>query len=211
MSKRKTAEENKSIILKTAVKLFAKNGFDATSVDEISEKSGINKGLIYSYFRSKEKILETIYQDVFGRLGKMIQQEVKSMKKPAAWSFDLHKDAHKKLFKYLLQESDAMKLIWREFTRDRKSVLIPMFFKYFGNLLQSGLETYSEIFNGKKMKNKDMFSFSVFFMETIPMLAFIVIGDRWCKNFNVSNEKAEKMFLQILEDAHYKGFLELHG
>lgn len=211
MSKRrKTAEENKKIILKTAVKLFAKNGFDATSVDEISKKSGINKGIIYSYFRSKDKILETIYRDMFRRMEKMVDIMLKDEKRLEGSNFDNHKDIHKKIFEYLTKESDAIKLIWREFSRDKNSKLVTMFFKYFENLLKWGLE-YSKTSNSKRMKNEDMFSFSAFFMEIVPMLAFIVLGDKWGKNFNVSKEKAKKMFLQMIEDAHYKGLFSLHG
>ncbi|MBK8129760.1 MAG: TetR/AcrR family transcriptional regulator [bacterium] len=44
-------------ILEAATELFAKHGFDCTSVDEISKKAGLSKGAIYWYFPSKEKIL----------------------------------------------------------------------------------------------------------------------------------------------------------
>ena len=44
-------------ILEAATELFAKHGFDRTSVDEIAKKAGLSKGAIYWYFPSKEKIL----------------------------------------------------------------------------------------------------------------------------------------------------------
>ncbi len=44
-------------ILEAAAELFARNGFDRTSVDEIAKSAGLSKGAIYWYFPSKEKIL----------------------------------------------------------------------------------------------------------------------------------------------------------
>lgn len=51
-------KDNRQIqILEAAAELFAKNGFDRTSVDEIARLAGLSKGAIYWYFPSKEKIL----------------------------------------------------------------------------------------------------------------------------------------------------------
>lgn len=56
-----TTHENKDLrqiqILDAAAELFARNGFDRTSVDEIAKQAGLSKGAIYWYFPSKEKIL----------------------------------------------------------------------------------------------------------------------------------------------------------
>ena len=41
--------------------LFAEKGFDATSVDEIVEKAGVNKSSVYYYFKSKKDILHELF------------------------------------------------------------------------------------------------------------------------------------------------------
>ncbi len=43
-------------ISQTALALFAKKGFAATSVEEIAEAAGIGKGTVYEYFNNKEGI-----------------------------------------------------------------------------------------------------------------------------------------------------------
>lgn len=50
----------KEKIIETSTELFSKNGFDSTSIDEIAREAGINKALIYYYFKSKEDILDQI-------------------------------------------------------------------------------------------------------------------------------------------------------
>jgi AcrR family transcriptional regulator len=46
----------KELILKTAKKLFSKNGFTKTSMDDIADEAKIGKGTIYHYYDSKEKL-----------------------------------------------------------------------------------------------------------------------------------------------------------
>lgn len=47
-------------ILEIAEKLFAENGFDGTSIRQISKEAGINIAMISYYFGSKEKLLEAL-------------------------------------------------------------------------------------------------------------------------------------------------------
>lgn len=50
----------KEEILKTALKLFAQNGYEATSVSDIAEKIGISKGALYKHYHNKRDIFESI-------------------------------------------------------------------------------------------------------------------------------------------------------
>lgn len=48
-------------LLSVATSLFARNGFDRTSVQEIVEAAGVTKGAMYHYFDSKDELLHEIY------------------------------------------------------------------------------------------------------------------------------------------------------
>ena len=50
----------KEEILETALKLFAQNGYEATSVSDIAEKIGISKGALYKHYHKKRDIFESI-------------------------------------------------------------------------------------------------------------------------------------------------------
>ena len=52
--------EKGSHIMETALRLFASNGFESTSVSLIAIEAGISKGLMYNYFESKEDLLRKI-------------------------------------------------------------------------------------------------------------------------------------------------------
>lgn len=53
-------QERKEQILQTGLRLFAENGYEATSISKIAKEAGVSKGLMYNYFASKEALMEEI-------------------------------------------------------------------------------------------------------------------------------------------------------
>ncbi|MFE9249229.1 TetR/AcrR family transcriptional regulator [Streptomyces sp. NPDC007088] len=51
-------------LLAAATHLFAEQGYDRTSVQEIVEAAGVTKGALYHYFGSKEDLLQEVYARV---------------------------------------------------------------------------------------------------------------------------------------------------
>ncbi len=49
-------------IIEASIKLFAKKGFDSTSIQEIATECKISKGAFYLYFKSKESLLLAIFE-----------------------------------------------------------------------------------------------------------------------------------------------------
>ncbi|WP_342600513.1 helix-turn-helix domain-containing protein [Psychrobacillus sp. FSL H8-0483] len=64
--------DKKILIIEKAVELIAKNGFETTSVQEITEACGISKGAFYIYFKSKESLLISIFELFSERLSERI-------------------------------------------------------------------------------------------------------------------------------------------
>lgn len=60
-------EKSREKIQNAARELFEKRGFDGTSVDDIAKKARISKGLVYSYYESKEKLFEVVMYENFQR------------------------------------------------------------------------------------------------------------------------------------------------
>ena len=53
-------EERKQSIMDSALQLFAENGFENTSIENIAKHAAISQGLVYSYFESKDDLLYQI-------------------------------------------------------------------------------------------------------------------------------------------------------
>jgi TetR/AcrR family transcriptional regulator len=61
---RRNAEATKAKIIDNAMQLFSKKGFDATTVDDIAGESGVNKALLYYYFKNKSGLYEAVMTQV---------------------------------------------------------------------------------------------------------------------------------------------------
>ncbi len=55
-------------ILDAAFKLMAKSGYETTSISQIAKAAGVSKGLMYNYFKNKEKLLEAIVLEGFNKI-----------------------------------------------------------------------------------------------------------------------------------------------
>lgn len=59
MNKKESMEQ---IILETAESLFLEKGFALTSTTEIARKAGCNQALVHYYFRTKDKLFESVFE-----------------------------------------------------------------------------------------------------------------------------------------------------
>jgi AcrR family transcriptional regulator len=55
--------ELKKRIIQSAIENFAKNGFDKTRMEDIAASSGLAKGTLYLYFKSKEDLFFALCED----------------------------------------------------------------------------------------------------------------------------------------------------
>jgi len=67
----KIRKTSKDKILAVALELFAQNGYQGTSIAQIAKKAKISKGLMYNYFKNKEKLLEAIVLEGFNKIMEM--------------------------------------------------------------------------------------------------------------------------------------------
>lgn len=56
-------QKGRQKIYDAALMLFEKQGYFATTVEQITAQAGVSKGLVYNYFSSKEELLVGLIQD----------------------------------------------------------------------------------------------------------------------------------------------------
>ena len=56
-------KDKKKHILESAEKLFSVKGFEASTVRDIADEAGVNLAMISYYFGSKEKMMESLFQE----------------------------------------------------------------------------------------------------------------------------------------------------
>src|SRR5215471_21041140 len=61
-------ELSRAAILKAAVREFAGEGVAGARTDAIARKAGVNKALLYYYFKDKEALYQAVLDEVFSGL-----------------------------------------------------------------------------------------------------------------------------------------------
>jgi AcrR family transcriptional regulator len=112
-------KEQRSKIVKAAIKIVIEKGFHETSVRKIGQAAGLTQGTLYNYVRSKGDILYLICDEVvtayLGAVAKGIDQAPKGMSRTEA--------AVRALIEEMYQQQDLILLIYRESHKlDRKSL-----------------------------------------------------------------------------------------
>lgn len=136
---RDKAENAQEKILSAAQVLFSEKGFDATRVDDIAKAAGINKALIYYYFKNKDDILTHLIQLLFRDIATLVLAFVKSNVvalyekgrldfQRDRWSFSTEQDARKfcralmryeeKVIDYALAHRQTVRILILESLKD---------------------------------------------------------------------------------------------
>jgi AcrR family transcriptional regulator len=68
--------ERRSQITESAIKVFARQGFANTRMEDVAAESGLSKGLLYFYFKSKEEIISAIADLLFGSELRKMQSQI---------------------------------------------------------------------------------------------------------------------------------------
>ncbi|MFN8388214.1 MAG: TetR/AcrR family transcriptional regulator, partial [Anaerolineales bacterium] len=66
------SDERKAQIINAAEDVFTQKGFNEARMDDIADKTGLSKGTLYLYFKSKDDLIIAI-------LDRMFQREMKQM------------------------------------------------------------------------------------------------------------------------------------
>jgi len=78
------AEDKHKRILQAAIKIFAQNGFYNSKVSEIAKEAGVADGTIYLYFKNKDDILISLFEEE-------MEKTINNMKKEIGKEEDLLK------------------------------------------------------------------------------------------------------------------------
>ncbi|MFG6119024.1 MULTISPECIES: TetR/AcrR family transcriptional regulator [Thalassobacillus] len=65
-------------IIDAAVKVIAENGYHSSQVSKIAKQAGVADGTIYLYFKNKEDILVSLFQQKMGNFIQKIEEETNS-------------------------------------------------------------------------------------------------------------------------------------
>ena len=119
---KKSTRNTRGKIIDAAWKLFYRQGYDDTTVEEIIEESGTSRGSFYHYFQGKDALLSTL-SDVFDQKYTALMEDID----PEMDRFDQLMYLNRELFA-MIENSISLELLARLYssqlvTRGDKSLL----------------------------------------------------------------------------------------
>ncbi|MBE0701410.1 MAG: TetR/AcrR family transcriptional regulator, partial [Acholeplasmataceae bacterium] len=116
LPKRKDGQKTFDQIIETARKLFSKNGYQATSINEIIEKSGIATGTFYLYFDDKF----ALYSYLLAKYRKSIRRAISEGISNAETRYDKERLGLRAFLKFAWQDPLAYRIIWESMFADKE-------------------------------------------------------------------------------------------
>jgi len=88
MDEKSTVKQN---ILESALKLFSAKGYEGVAVSELTTAAGISKPTLYYYFGNKEGLFDTVCQNNYSRLNRVIAGSAIYQANPENYHEDINK------------------------------------------------------------------------------------------------------------------------
>lgn len=218
--------EKKQLIMDKAVELFAQQGFEATSIQQITDHCGISKGAFYLSFKSKDALITALIDHFMIQFTEAIDYEVKNTKNvndlyynfyyTVFHSFHEHSDFAKILMKEMMQSFDEELFIkFHDYNQMSEKVISSMVERIYEDRIEQTkydlvhcikglMKTYSELFIFYKLPlDLDLLARSLSEKTTIlaenMTIPFISKELRQSFNYPINEEPSQEQVLDILE------------
>jgi len=197
--------DNRDIILDTAARLFAQNGFDATTMNNLAKEASVNKALIYYYFKDKEDIFRSLFELLIVRMRAYVEanragiSETKNIEKKLGVEIDFLNDNRNILSLLLMESLKAGK---------EPNPLVQIASKFIeGELSDRNFPTKPK--NAKERSKYAEALVHEFFTGIMPVLAFVTIGDSFANHFGIDSSTSRKLFLKAFQNSHFNSHVEM--
>jgi len=138
----------KQLIMEKALELFAQQGFELTSVQQITEHSGISKGAFYLSFKSKDELILALI-DQF--MSQMISDTDYQVNNSQNYDLSLY-DFYFTMFQASQKHSNFAKILMKEQSHSFNKELVVKF-HYYDRLLEKTILSMMEKLFGDRIES----------------------------------------------------------
>jgi len=192
--------ESRQRILDTARTVFAEKGFDGARVDEIAQRAGVNKALIYYYFKSKDQLLQELLRSF------LEARRTSRPKQPSLEGGGLPEQITRFDVDFLYDQRDILRIAMMEDLRSSKERSAGN-----GTILRQWLEGLVEsrkeyLEAGYGFRYTPRVVTAMYFFHMLPIVTFSAMGETLANELGLEFETVRKEFLQLaieLEHSHF--------
>jgi AcrR family transcriptional regulator len=137
-----SADKVRRKIVDTASVLYARKGFSATSIEEISEAAGVSLPVTYHYVKKKSEIMRLIMEDVLGIFRECLTREIRDIHDPeeklviAVIIYFRVLDTHKEKALLIYQKSSSLDKSSKAHIMQLEENIVGMF----GEIIEEGVK-----------------------------------------------------------------------
>jgi len=135
----------RKVIIEAGMKLFSEHGFQGTTISLIAKEAGISKGLIYSYFESKEELLRAMVLETIFEMFGIVEEHLSTEK--TDHSFGQLIEAY---FKWVIDNAEFLRIYFGIVLQPN---IMRLFEAEFMELAQPAFNHLAQYFEFKKYTN----------------------------------------------------------
>ena len=192
LASRRRGEASRASILAAAERVFAQTGLAGARTDLIAAEAGVNKALLYYYFKSKERLYQAVLEDHFKEFNQKALEVLVapgSAQKILLRYVSLHFDfisarhRHAPLFQQFMSAGGKMsQMLVRKYFTPRSQA--------FGKLLERGMRDGEFRRTDRFHTGISIVALIVFYFSAAPVLQMLGHADAYGKA-NLKRRKAE--------------------
>ena len=199
---KKDGDITRERILKVAEELFSEKGFDATSINSIALESKVNKATIYYHFKDKQDIIISLFEGIVEEVEESINQSITAEEKENLSV----KDKIAREIDFLMSKKKILTVLYMEALKNNE--VGDAFFECAKIVIkQEFRERLGELDKSKRKKKRDLFYLHEFFTGFIPIINFVVFGERWAEYFKYNTKNLNETFMDAFNRSHIKSHI----
>lgn len=199
-----TDASSKDRILRAALAQFAQKSFEGARVDEIARSAGVNKALIYYYFKSKEEILEALFQNAIQDFSKYIEWSV--FLKPDVLDSDAAIDtAMDVFFKFIEERRELFTVAVMELLKDSERRI--RIIELLGLEIEREYKAFESSFESRPPSAQEMVT--EFFTGFLPIIMFVILKEPWKQLYKQDDQEITRLFKAAIRGTHIRYTYEM--
>lgn len=196
-------EKTKMKILTVAENIFSAKGYDATSIQDISNAAGVNKALIYYHFKNKQDIIDSLFTQHLNEMFQMLGTPKEHINQ------SLHGETIEErvndIVGFLEKKKTILSVMLMEALKNDKSGYISLF-KCADFIISKNVEAMlcSLKKEQKQETSREELLLHEFFTGFLPIVFFSLFKDKWADFFKCDRSLMVDLFVKVFKESHIR-------
>lgn len=183
--------------MQSALDIFLESGFEKARVEDIAQRAGFTKTMVYYHFSSKENMMSEIIARTLGDVREKFKATLSGL------DIDDRQNVRNRIEimqEYFYRNREVMRLIASEIFRSESTNAWPL------SLYDDLFKEISAIFAGDigEASNRDRALIKTFFFNSLPMIMYASLSDRFNGDMRIDPEESRQIFIDTFIDVLYR-------